>query len=225
VVDASDEAGEGSPEEAEESWPFVAPVTEGIELVEGPDFLELHFTAARNRQGALILGIAGVVSAVLGIYVLAGTSFFWGVGLLALTALLLYGSIQQGTNDTAVIVRDGRIEVTHDGIGMPPDVRFPVGNLGEVDVHLGAGSGTNRAYSITLVAATNEGLEELEDQAHRTADVLSRMGMSEEHPAMEALLDVADRPRVLVANQLQDKEEADWLAYKLREAARRQAKG
>jgi hypothetical protein len=206
-------------------WPYVAPVTEGIELVESPGAFELHFTAARNRKGAVILGIAGVLTAALGVFVLASSSLLWGLGLVAVAALLLYGSVQQATNDTALHVRDGVIEVTHDGIGMPSDVTFPASNLEAVEVHLDSGSGSNRGYSISLVAASNEGLEELEDQAYRAADLLSRVGVGEGHPAMDALLEGADRPRVLLASQLVDKEEADWLAHKIREAARRVAKG
>lgn len=217
--------GAGKGEARARVWPFVAPVTEGIELVERPGSFELHFTAGRNRKGALILGISGLIAGALGVFVLAGTSFFWGIGLLAVAALVLYGSIQQATNDTALTIRDGQIEVTHDGLGMPADVTFPTTNLGSVEVHLGAGTGTNRGYDISLVTASNEGLEELEGQAYKTAELLSKVGVSEDHPAMEALLDTADRPRVLLASGLVDKEEADWLAYKIREAARRQADG
>jgi hypothetical protein len=209
-------------EEDSKDWPFVAPVTEGIELVERPGSLELHFAAARNRQGAVILGISGVITAALAVFMLAGVGFFWGVALLALAALLIYGSVQQATNDTVLTIRDGRIEVTHDGIGMPADVTFPVTNLASAEVQLGAGTGSDRAYEIWLITASNEGLEDLEDQAYRTANMLSRVGVSEEHPAMEAILDAADRPRVLLASGLKDKEEADWLAYKIEEAARRQ---
>jgi len=218
-------AGAGKGGDASKAWPFVGPVTEGIELVERPGSFELHFTAARNRKGAAVLGVSGLVMAVLGVVILAGTSFFWGVGLLALAVLVLYGSFQQGTNDTTLTIRDGQIEVVHDGLGMPADVAFPVTNLGSVEVHLGAGTGSNRGYTITLVTASTEGLEELEGQAYRTANVLSRIGVSENHPVMEAILDTADRPRILVANGLQDKEEADWLAYRIEEAAGGEAGG
>ena len=142
-------------EEDSKDWPFVAPVTEGIELVERPGSLELHFAAARNRQGAVILGISGVITAALAVFMLAGVGFFWGVALLALAALLIYGSVQQATNDTVLTIRDGRIEVTHDGIGMPADVTFPVANLASAEVHLGAGTGSDRAYEIWLITASN----------------------------------------------------------------------
>jgi len=203
------------------AWSFEEPLTKGIELVDEPDLFELHFTAARKRKGAIVLGVLGVV-------LLAGavpallTSVLLGLILLLMGAVLVYGGIQQGTNDTVLRVADGRIQVRHDGIGMPEDIDVPVGQMEEVMVHLGTDSASDDAtYSISLVARPGEGLEHLQKQAANVMKVMSRFGVTEAHPAMEAMREGAERPRILVSDQLSDKDEADWLASRIREAVER----
>jgi hypothetical protein len=139
---------------------------------------------------------------------------------------LLYGGIQQGTNDTVLRVAEGRLQVTHDGIGMPADVDVRAGQVEEVLVHLESDSPSeNAAYAISLVARAGEGLEHVQEQANRVMDVMSRFGVDEAHPVMDAMREGAERPRILVAGGLTDKDEADWLAYRVQQAARRAGTG
>lgn len=204
----------GDPEAA---WAFDEPLTEGIELIEEPDRFKLHFTAARNRKGAIVMGVLGAALLVGG-FPLTSASGPMGLIFIAMGGLLVFGSIQQGTNDTVLRVRGGRIQVTHDGIGMPADVDVPVERIDDVLVDVEPGSSENARYAITLLARAGDGLEHLEAQAAHVMGVMSKFGVEEDHPAMEAMRKGADQPRISVASGLADKDEADWLAWKVKQA-------
>lgn len=204
------------------AWPFDEPLTEGIVLVDGPGEFELHFTAARTRRGAVTLGVLGILFGVGGVPLMMASGLM-GLIFSVVGAFLVYGSVQQATNDTVLRVAGGRVEVTHDGIGMPDDVALPVAQVDEVVVHLGSGSSTQSSYSLSLQAADATGLEHVRRQADRIVGVLSRFGVSESHPAVAAMQEGARRPRIQVAGQLTDKDEADWLAGRIREALRRES--
>jgi len=206
------------------AWSFEEPLTKGIVLVEEPDLFELHFTAARKRTGAIIMGVLGVVLLV-GVVPALTASVLLGLILLVLGGFLVFGSIQQGTNDTVLRVEDGRLQVRHDGIGMPADIDMPVEQLEEVMVHLGTSSASDDAtYSISLVARPGEGLEHIQAQTANVMKVMSRFGVTESHPAMEAMREGAERPRVAVSDELSDKDEADWLASRIQEAVEREGR-
>jgi hypothetical protein len=205
-------------------WSFDEPLTRGIELIEEPDLFELRFSAARRRKDAVIMGVLGA-ALLAGAFPLLGVSLLGGALLLLMGPLLLYGSVQQATNDTVLRVEDGRIEVTHDGVGMPEDVDFAVELVEEVRVDAGSSAADNTRYTLALVARADEDLGHLQDQSDQAMTIMSRFGMDEEHPAMEAMRKGALRPTVPVAYDLSDKDEADWLAFKIQEAVDRARSG
>jgi hypothetical protein len=215
---ATADAGEVTADAATPAWAFDQPLTEGIVLVDEPDLFELHFTAARKRKGAIILGVLGAALLIGGVPALAASAGL-GFVMLLMGGFFVYGSIQQGTNDTVLRVENGRVEVTHDGIGMPADVDFAAGQVEEVLVHLATNTASENArYAISLIARAGEGLEHLQGQAGQVMGLMSKLGVDEDHPAMEAMREGAERPRVMVADDLSNKAEADWLALRIREA-------
>lgn len=202
--------------------PLEKPLSDGIVLVDEPDLFELHFTAARKRKGAVVLGMVGAVFLLSGFPLMAASGLV-GLIFLLMGGFLVYGSIQQGTNDTVLRVDKGQVSVTHDGMGMPADVRFPAAQVEEVVVDLGTGSSENARYAIALVARAGEGLEHLGEQADNVMGVMSKFGIGEQHPAMEAMKKGARQPRISVADDFTDKDEADWLASRIRQAIRGEA--
>ncbi|HKK92303.1 MAG TPA: hypothetical protein VJ925_02675 [Longimicrobiales bacterium] len=57
-------------------------------------------------------------------------------------------------------------------------------------------------------------------------NLMSRFGVADAHPAMDALRDTTEQPKIAVADSFSEKAEADWLASKIREApARRSEQG
>jgi hypothetical protein len=203
-------------------WMFDEPLTPGIRLVDEPDLFELYFTAERKRRSAVILGGLAALLLIGGVPMLPVSG---GVGLVMLLmgAFMAFGTIQQATNDTVLRIGDGRVVVDHDGVGMPADVDVPVDGVEEVLVHLGSSTAAENArYTISLVALAEGGLEHLKEQADRAMGVLTKLGVDEDHPAMDAMREGAERPRVLVADDLADKDEADWLAARIRAALRRE---
>jgi len=210
-------------EEPAVEWSVDQPLTKGIRLVEEADHFELHFTAARTRPGALLMGVLAVVFILVGVVATPG-AILLGPIFIATGAFLVYASIQQATNDTVLSIEGGWAEVLHDGIGMPPDVQLRADRVTGVEVHLsGQGSSDRAYYTLSLVALPGEGLEEVEAQMENFMRLISRFGVGETHPAMEALRDAADQPRIAVAHNLTDKAEADWLASRIRAALARES--
>lgn len=201
--------------------PLDRPLSPGIVLVDEPEAFELHFTAARKRKGAILLGVIGTVFLLIGVPLL-GASFLVAIVFVLVGGFLVYGSIQQGTNDTVLQVRDGRLSVAHDGVGMPADVDFDVALVEEVKVELGRTSSDNARYAIHIVARKGEGLEALGAQAERAMAIVSKLGAGQDHPVMEAMQDGAGRPRIPVADDFRDKAEAEWLAARIRTAVARE---
>jgi len=199
-------------------WAFDEPLSDGIRVIDEPDLFEVHFTAARKRGAAVVLGVLGTVFLLVGALTTPGAVL---VGLIFVAAggLLIFGSFQQGTNDTLLSVEGGRVAVRHDGIGMPEDVEIPVGRVTDVVVHLGGSSSSDNAtYSISLLAQPGDGLEHVEEQMENVMNLMSRFGVGDAHPAMDALRDAAEQPKIAVADSFSEKAEADWLASKIREA-------
>lgn len=205
----------------DEDWDIDGPTTKGITIDDAPGNFEVHFGSSRTRKQAIIMGIIGLGMLVGGFF-LFGASVIFALIMIGLGGLLVYGGIQQATNDTVVRIRNGMIEVTHDGIGMPDDVRFPLSDLDTVTVRLD-GQNESATYGLFLVARPGADLPELKDQAARADKIMSNMGVTADNPIREQMEEAQNQPTVRVAGGLSDKVEADWLAHKIQEAAEQEA--
>ncbi|PEN13935.1 hypothetical protein CRI94_07725 [Longibacter salinarum] len=216
AVDQADEA-----PAFDEEWEFDEPVTKGITIEDAPGKFEMHFGSSRNRSGGLTLGLIGLAM-VIGGFFLFGASFLFALIMVGLGGLMVYGAVQNLTNDTVVWIRNGQIEVTHDGMGMPDDVAFPASELEDVMVRLDS-TNQSSGYGIFLVASESADLGDLEKKAAKANKTLSNLGVSTSNPMRKQMKEGMEKPHVRVANQLEDKAEADWLAQRIKEAAEREA--
>ncbi len=199
-------------------WAFDEPLSEGIRMIDEPDLFELHFSAVRKRRAALLMAALGTVFMLIGALTTLGAVLV-GLIFVVVGGFLIFGSIQQGTNDTVLSVENATVEVRHDGIGMPEDVHLPVRRVTDVVVHLdGSGSSGNASYAISLLAEAGEGLEHLDRQMENVMNLMSRFGVGDDHPAMDTMRDAAEQPKIAVADAFSEKAEADWLASKIRAA-------
>lgn len=201
---------------------FNGPVSDGITLSDAPGQFRLHFSPKRNRGSSLLLGGIGIGMLVGGVFLL-GASLLFAVIVIGLGGLLMYGSVQKLMNDTILAIRGGMIEVTHDGVGMPDDVSFPVRELLDVRVSVEGQSGKEASYAIFLHASEEAGLDALKEQAASAENVLNALGVDEQHPARQQLEAAGERVQIRVAGEFDSKEEADWLASKIRQAAQRES--
>jgi len=201
-------------------WTYDRPVSPGIELDDGSPFA-LHFKASRQRMNALITGGSGVVIMSLGV------ALFWGNMLLVLVGVLcvgiggflVYGSLQQAMNDTVLTIDEGTVSLTHDGLGMPSDVSFPASLLENVTIE-SESTYNQTSYALTLRVSDDARFHSLKAQKARVDAVLSTMGVPKSHAARQQLRAGALQPRMRVAGGIEHRGEAEWLARKIREAAR-----
>jgi hypothetical protein len=204
----------------DQDWDIDGPTTRGISIDDTPGNFEVHFGSSRTRKQAVIMGLIGLGMLVGGFF-LFGASVIFALIMIGLGGLLVYGGIQQATNDTVVRIRNGVIEVTHDGIGMPDDVSFPLSDLDAVTVRLD-GKNESATYGLFLVARPGADLPQLKEQAARADKIMSNIGVSVNNPIREQMEEAQNQPTVRVAGGLSDKMEADWLAHKIQEAADRE---
>jgi len=199
---------------------FDAPVTPGIVLDASPGAFALEFHPRWNQSSVWIMAGFGVAMSVGGVFLFL-VSVLFGLLFLGAGGLLLYGTVQKLTNRTVVRVADGQIEVTHSGFGMPADVKFAAENLVDMQVQLQSGNQSGTQYGLFLVASEDAGLDHLKEQAARSKKIISSFGAPPE--VTDALEPGTKQPRVPISWDLTHKEEAEWLAAEIQDAAAREA--
>jgi len=203
-------------------WTYDRPVSPGIELDDGSRFA-LHFKASRQRMNALIMGGFGFVVMILGVSLLWGDMLLSliGVGVMGVGGFLIYGSIQQAMNDTVLAIGDGTVSLTHDGLGMPSKVSFPASLLENVTIE-SESTYHQTSYALTLLVSDDARFDAMKAQKARGDAVLSVIGVPTSHAARQQLRAGALQPRMRVAGGIEHRGEAEWLARKIQEAARRE---
>jgi hypothetical protein len=201
---------------------FDGTLSDGISLTDAPGQFELHFAPKRQRRAALMLGVIGLAMVVGGGF-LFGVSLLFAIICVGLGGLLVYGSIQKFTNDTVLTIRGGMIELTHDGVGMPDEVTFPARHLVETRADVESGEKGNVTYAIFMIASEDAELDTLKKQAASATTVMKAMGVEEDYPMKRRMEEGMKRPQVRVAGGFDKKEEADWLAQEIFNAAQREA--
>ena len=198
---------------------FDAPVTSSIILDASPGAFALEFRPRWNQSSIWIMGGMGIAMSGGGVLMFA-VSVLFGLLFLGAGGLLLYGTLQKLTNRTVVRIADGTIAVTHSGFGMPADVTFPAGDLVDTQVRLQSGNQSGTQYGLFLVASEDAGLDHLKEQAARSKKLISSFGAPSH--VTDVLEPGTQQPRVAVSWDLTHKDEAEWLARKIQEAARRE---
>lgn len=207
---------------------FTEPVSDGIQMEGRPGRgLSFWFAPARSKGQAVLLTLLGPPALVGGVYFFSesllagGLTVFFGV-------LLTYGAWKRWTHSSTVTVEKGQIEVTKGPFGWGTPTRLPCAELEDVRVETSGEGGNTTYYTLTLVRADPDGqatgakasqaLTWLQDSG-----LLGDSGLTEK--LFESVPDVveAHAQETRIANDLTNKQEADWIAENILEAAEREA--
>lgn len=201
-----------------------APVTDGIQVDRlAGSGVEIRLTPERTRKQGFILGGIGLVLFVSGFLVFSASILF-GLILLGFGGLMLYGGMQNLTNETVVRVAAGQVAVTHTGIGMPEDLTFEAQHLGGARVSVSSHGKDQTTYALHLLVSGGDAQEKAKQQAKSTRKILRSIGVyGAKTKEMEAIRESLEEPSIRVASDLSHKGEAEWLAHLIEDAAKREA--
>ena len=208
---------------------FTEPVSEGITLEQvGSSGLRLHFAAGRNKKSAVLLTVLGLVGLVGGFFLFA-SSFFAGLIVFGMGALLSYGAWYQWTNESTLTIADGQVRV---GSRAKDATTFPCAHLADVRVEANGRMGESTLYQLNLYRMDAQAREKAAKGAEKMGQVvdflqgtgLAGRGVDSEDMEQTIRQQVEKHgAQVKVAGGLTNKQEADWLAEQIKAAAERES--
>jgi len=209
---------------------FAAPVTEGITMSRTPGGgLRFAFDAKRNRKNALILGVFGVAMIAIGAALFSG-SLLVGALFLGFGALAAYGAVYTWTKSSSVTVENGQVRVETTGIGATSTEAFRCEQLISVRVEIPSKGNT---YTLNIYRADPSDKDKLRqgtEKLDQFSDFIEQTGVMGEKPAgaddpFQHIKDAIKKHGqvIQVADNLPNKQEADWMAEKIQRAAKREA--
>lgn len=212
---------------------FTEPVSDGIEMRRSSSGgLELHFAAGRNKGMALILTVVGVGMLVGGGLVLVNASFFGGLVILLIGAAAAYGAWYQWTNASTITIENGQVRVESGPAGRGSTTSFSCADLADIKVEAAGQMGESTLYRLNLYRMDAEAKKKAAEGAEKMGEVVSFLqssGLVGQGQQPEAVTEKIRQQvekhgtKVTVAGGLTNKQEADWLAAKIRKAAAREA--
>ena len=201
---------------------FSEPVSDGIRMDGRPGRgLTVSFAPARAKGMATLLTVLGLGMLVGGIFVFAA-SFLFGLLLLGFGGFVAYGAWQKWTYASTVSVDGGQIEVTRGPFGNGKTQRFPCSALEDVTVQARGHGGDTTYYAMALTIA-EAAVQENSGNGAQLADWIRQFG--EASGVADQVQEAVEKATqsVRVAGDLTNKQEADWIADCLIEAAEREA--
>lgn len=203
---------------------FREPVSDGIRMEGRPGRgLTFSFAPGRAKGMAMVLTLLGGGMLVGGVFAFSG-SFLFGLVLLGFGGLISYGAWQKWTHASTVSIDDGHVEVTMGPFGKGTTRCFPCSALEDVEVQArgSAGDTTYYALALTLADSATQGSK---GRGARLAQWMKGVGGEQASGVAEQVEETVEAATqsVRVAGDLSNKQEADWIADRLVEAAEREA--
>lgn len=202
---------------------YSEPVSEGIRM-EGRPGQGLSFSFAPARAKGMATGLTVLGAGMLGGGVFAfSASFLLGLLLLGFGGLVSYGAWQKWTYASTVTVDDGQIEVTRGTFGKGQPQRFPCAALEDVAVEVRGNAGDTTYYALGLTLADSE-VQGTKGRGERVAKWMKQVGGEQTSGVADRAQEAVEEATqsVRVASDLTNKQEADWIADRLIEAAERE---
>lgn len=210
---------------------FTEPVSEGITMQTAPGGgLELHFAAGRNKGSALLFSVLAVATGVGGVFLIT-TSFFGTLILFLFAGLTGYGAWTQWTTASTLVIEDGEISLVRGPFGRGTPTTFPCTDLADVSVTANGRAGSTTYYDLVLHrldTASQQEVVESSEKAEQVAQFLQSSGLVAGPDAAATTERIKQNIRkqstqLKVASGLSNKQEADWIAAKIKKAAQREA--
>lgn len=208
-----------SPAAPDREEDFTEPVSRGIHLEDGPgNRLVFSFAAGRAKEITVPIAATGLLCLVVGTYLLALPHLVGAFSLL-FGAVFGYVGWLTGTRASTITIDEGRIEVMRGPLGRKTTEQMRCEALGDVQVKAKTEVLGTAYYS--LILESGRGSSQAWDSG--------RPGTSEsgDEPPIDAfaneLREAAKGKRITVAEWLTNKQEADWIAARIRRAAGREA--
>ena len=230
---------EGAYETYEVGDDMTEPVSDGINMKRTPGGgLQIEFEAERNVMWEAILGLFGLVFGGIGVGLIytgggvVGGAIFAGVGGLTLYAALYYAT---HTSTSTITVQSGQVKIESGLFGTSKPMQFPASQLQDVRVSVSGQSGSDYTYSLSVHPANPDAIPELRKQREGSQKVATfiqgAMGGGEGFKEqIEAQLQnrknaiIQDhRNTIQLAQTLTNKQEADWIATQILDAAERES--
>ena len=208
------------------------PVSPGITMQRSPrGGLQLHFAAGRNKGSALLLtGLAVVMGAG---SVLVFTQSILGALLCGVFAGITgYGAWTQWTATSTLTIEQGTVTLVRGAFGRGTPTSFPCTDLADVTIEANGHAGNITYYDLVLHrlepaaqqhAASNAGA------AEQVAQFLQSTGLVANGPDADRTMKQIKQAihehgtQLKVAGGLSNKQEADWIAATIQQAAQREA--
>jgi len=203
---------------------FSEPVSDGIRMEGRPGRgLIFSFAPARAKGMAMLLTVLGLGMLVGGVFAFAA-SFLFGLLLLGFGGLVAYGAWQKWTYASTVVVDDGEIAVTRGAFGRGKTRRFPCSALEDVTVQARGHGGDTTYYALALTLA-DAAVQGSTGSGAQLAKWMKQVGGERASAVANQVQSEVERATqsVHVAGDLTNKQEADWIADRLIEAAEREA--
>jgi hypothetical protein len=203
---------------------FSEPVSEGIRMEGRPgQGLTFSFAPARAKGMATVLTVLGGGMLVGGVFAFSA-SFLFGLVLFGFGGLVSYGAWQKWTSASTIVVEDGQIEVTRGPFGKGQPQRFPCAALEDVAVEARGNAGDTTYYALALSLAESE-VQGTKGSGKQVANWMKRFGGEQTSGIADRAQEAVEEATrsVRVAGDLTNKQEADWIADRLIEAAEREA--
>lgn len=203
---------------------YSEPVSEGIRMEGRPGRgLTFSFASARAKGMATVLTVLGGGMLVGGVFAFSA-SFLFGLVLLGFGGLVSYGAWQKWTSASTITVEGGQIAVTRGPFGKGQTQRFPCAALEDVAVKARGNAGDTTYYALALSLAESE-VQGTKGRGERAAKWVKQLGGEQTSGIADRAQEAVDEATrsVRVAGDLTNKQEADWIADRLVEAAEREA--
>lgn len=216
---------------------FDAPVSGGIEVrPSAGGGTEFFFDKARDRTSLVVTGVVALAMAGGAVLFFANGVVLAGLCLGFFAVVFGYVAYRQATRTTTLTVEGGQVAVRSGSFGGGTAESFPAGELDRVAVEVGGQAGGKARYALKLVRAsgtqasaqTTQAADRAASFAEKFASVSAGEASAEKasDQVRQQVIEAAGAQArtVDVAGGLTNKQEADWLAEQIEEAARREAR-